>query len=84
MNATVSLTVSEASWVLERPAAAINRAVDRGLIEADRSPRAAGDGGPPLRKVGAAALRYLLVEDELEEALTPAARRLRWLGPVAD
>lgn len=70
------LTVGEASYVVERPAAAINRAVDRGLIEAARAPRpGAQDGGGVLRKLGPAELRYLLVEGELEHDLTPAARR---------
>ncbi len=70
------LTVSEASYVVERTAAAINRAVDRGLIEAAREARGAGgEGGGVLRKLGPAELRYLLVEGDLEGNLTPAARR---------
>ena len=70
------LTVGEASYVVERPAAAINRAVDRGLIEADREPRPGKpDGGGVLRKLGPAELRYLLVEGDLEDDLTPSARR---------
>ncbi len=69
------LTVGEASYVVERPAAAINRAVDRGLIEAERQPRANGPDGSVLRKLGPAELRYLLVEGDLEGDLTPAARR---------
>lgn len=71
-----TLTVSEASYVVGRTAAAINRAVDRGLIEADRQPRDAGaERVSVLRKLGAAELRYLLLEGELEDDLTPAARR---------
>lgn len=70
------LTVSEASYVVERTAAAINRAVDRGLIEAAREARGAGgEGGGVLRKLGPAELRYLLVEGDLEDDLTPSARR---------
>lgn len=80
----VSLTVSEAGWVLERPTTAINRAVDRGLIRAER--QRGEEGGGLLRRIGSAELRYLLVEDELEGDLTPAARRrvyelLRGLPP---
>lgn len=70
------LTVSEASYVVERTAAAINRAVDRGLIEAAREPRDGGEEGASLlRKLGSAELRYLVVEGDLEGDLTPAARR---------
>jgi len=70
------LTVGEASYVVERTAAAINRAVDRGLIEAARAPRDAGEeGGTVLRKLGPAELRYLLVEGDLEGDLTPSGRR---------
>ena len=69
-------TVGEASYVVERTAAAINRAVDRGLIEAARTPRGAeGEGGGVVRRFGPAELRYLLVEGDLEGDLTPAARR---------
>lgn len=75
MGAAVSLTVSEASYVLDRPATAINRAVDRGLIEVERHRGGEGGGAGTLRKIGPAELRYLLVEDELEGDLTPAARR---------
>ena len=71
-----TLTISEASYVVERTAAAINRAVDRGLIEADREPRDTGaERVSLLRKLGPAELRYLLLEGELEDDLTPAARR---------
>ena len=46
----LTLTVGEASYVVERTAAAINRAVDRGLIEATREPRdIGGEGGGVLR-----------------------------------
>jgi len=70
------LTVGEASYVVERTAAAINRAVDRGLIEAAREPRdTGGEGASVLRRLGPAELRYLLVEGDLEGDLTPAARR---------
>ncbi len=75
MDTAVSLTVSEARYVLNRPATAINRAVDRGLIEAERHRSREGGGPGTLRKVGPAELRYLSVEDELEGDLTPAARR---------
>jgi len=70
------LTVGEASYVVERPAAAINRAVDRGLIEADRTPRLGKPNrGGVLRKLGPAELRYLLIEGDLEADLTLTARR---------
>ena len=70
------LTVSEASYVVERTAAAINRAVDRGLIEAAREPSDGGEkGASPLRRFGSAELRYLVVEGDLEGNLTPATRR---------
>ncbi len=66
------MTVGEASYVVERTAAAINRAVDYGLIEAARAQRDAGEeGGTVLRKLGPAELRYLLVEGDL----TPSGRR---------
>jgi uncharacterized protein (DUF433 family) len=61
---------------VERTAAAINRAVDRGLIEAARTPRdTGGEGDGVLRRLGPAELRYLLVESDLEGDLMPAARR---------
>lgn len=69
------LTVGEASYIVERPAAAINRAVDHGLIEVEREPRANGPDAGVLRKLGPAELRYLLIEGDLEGDLTPAARR---------
>ena len=69
------LTVGEASYVVERPAATINRAVDRGLIRAGRQPRRGKQAGPGVtRTLGEAELRYLLVEAALEENLTLSAR----------
>lgn len=80
----VSLTVSEASWLLDQPSAIVDRALDRGLAEAEQG-RDSEDGGT-LRRLGSAELRYLLVESELEADLTPSARRrvydaLRGLSP---
>ena len=70
------LTVGEASYVVDRTAASINRAVDRGMIEAARELRDnGGERGAVLRKLGPAELRYLLIEGDLEGDLTPAARR---------
>ena len=69
----VSLTVSEASWLLDRPSAAISQAVDRGLIVAGWGQ--GGEDSGTLRRLGPAKLRYLPVESELEGDLTPAARR---------
>ena len=70
-----ALTVGEASFVVERPAAAINRAVDRGLIWAGRETQPDRSRQATLRKFGPAELRYLLIEGDLKGDLTPAARR---------
>lgn len=71
MPAGISLTLNEAGYVVGRSRAAINRAVDRGVIRATLQPRGKGR----LRTVGAAELRYLAVSGEVERDLTPAARR---------
>ena len=71
MAAGISLTLNEAGYVVGRSRAAINRAVDRGVI---RSHAAAARQGTAA-DVGAAELRYLAVTGEVERDLTPAARR---------
>lgn len=73
MDADVDLTVSEASYVVNRPSEAINRAVDRDFIEAGRH---GVQGGPvPRRRIGPAELRYLALAEDVERDLTPVARR---------
>ena len=71
MGAGISLTLNEAGYVVGRSRAAINRAVDRGVIRTALQPRGKGR----LRTIGAAELRYLAVAGEVEGDLTPAARR---------
>ena len=71
MPGGISLTLNEAGYVVGRSRAAINRAVDRGVIRTTLQPRGKGR----LRTVGAAELRYLAVSGEVERDLTPAARR---------
>jgi uncharacterized protein (DUF433 family) len=70
MNA-VSLTLSEAGYVVEQSSTAINRAVDRGIIKAQLQRR----GKNQLRKIGSPELRFLAIAGEVEKDLTPAARR---------
>lgn len=67
----ISLTLSEASYVVGRPSAAINKAVDRGVIRATLQRR----GQTKLRKLGPAELRFLKVAGSLDKDLTPAGRR---------
>jgi len=67
----VSLTLNEASYVVGQSSTAINRAVDRGPLEA--KPQRRGKAG--LRTIGSAELRYLAAAGEVEKDLTPAARR---------
>lgn len=71
MPAGISLTLNEAGYVVGRSSAAINRAVDRGVIRATLKPRGKGR----LRTVGAAELRFLAVTSAVERDLTPSARR---------
>ena len=71
MGEPVSLTLSEAGYVGGQSSAAINRAIDRGVIKAKLQRR----GKSRLRKVGPAELRYLAIASIVEKDLTPAARR---------
>ena len=71
MSEAVSLTLNEAGYVVGQSSAAINRAVDRGIIKAKLQRR----GKLRLRKVGPAELRYLAIASIVEKDLTPAARR---------
>jgi uncharacterized protein (DUF433 family) len=70
MNA-VSLTLSEAGYVVGQSSTAINRAVDRGIIKAKLQRRGKGQ----LRTVGSPELRFLAIASEVEKDLTPSARR---------
>ena len=65
----LTLTTSEAGYVLERPTLAINKAVDTGLIRADTRRGRAGQG--TLRILGRPELRFLKLADELNKDLTP-------------
>lgn len=67
----VSLTLNEAGYVVGQSSAAINRAVDRGLIKATLQRR----GKVRLRKIGPAELRFLAIAGEVGRDLTPAGRR---------
>lgn len=71
MASGVSLTLNEASYVVEQPSRVINRAVDRGVIKATLQRR----GKTQLRKVGAAELRFLAIVGEVTPKLTPAGRK---------
>ena len=71
MKATISLTLNEAGYVVGQSHATINRAVDRGVIKADLSPR----GNARVRRVGQAELRFLAIDAQIGKDLTPAARR---------
>jgi uncharacterized protein (DUF433 family) len=68
---SVSLTLNEAGYVVEQSSTAINRAVDHGIIKAKLQRR----GKSQLRKVGSPELRFLAIAGEVENDLTPAARR---------
>lgn len=67
----ISLTLNEASYVVGQSSTAINRAVDRGPIEATPQRR----GKTRFRTIGSPELRYLATAGEVEKDLTPAARR---------
>jgi uncharacterized protein (DUF433 family) len=67
----VSLTPSEAGYVLGRSPSAINKAVDTGVIRARRR----RTGKLKQRLLGPAELRFLRIGDELQRDLTPAGRR---------
>src|SRR5580658_4802204 len=70
---TVSLTTSEAGYVLERSNLAINKAIDTGLIHAATRPGPGGRGR--LRVLGRPELRFLKLADVLEKDLTPLGQR---------
>lgn len=69
----LTLTTSEAGYVLERPALAINKAVDTGLIRANTRRGPAGHG--TLRILGRPELRFLKLADVLNKDLTPIGQR---------
>jgi hypothetical protein len=70
MAAVETLTLSEAGYVLDRSPAALNKAVDTGVIRA----RQRRIGKAVQRLIGPAELRFLLLSEKLED-LTPAGRR---------
>jgi uncharacterized protein (DUF433 family) len=70
MNA-ISLTLSEAGYVVGQSTTSINRAIDRGVIKAKLHRR----GKSRLREIGSAELRFLAISGEVEKDLTPAARK---------
>jgi uncharacterized protein (DUF433 family) len=67
----LTLTLSEASFVLERSLSVLNKAVDTGVIRARR--RTAGKRVQ--RLLGAAELRFLQLANELDRNLTPTGQR---------
>ncbi|MER9176590.1 DUF433 domain-containing protein [Mesorhizobium sp. M0955] len=71
MTSTQTLTLSEASYVLNRSATTLNKAVDTGVIRA----RQRKVGNAVQRVLGPAELRFLRLADELDRDLTPAGRR---------
>jgi hypothetical protein len=71
MKDAISLTLNEAGYVVGQSRAAINRAIDRGVIKARLSQR----GKTQVRQVGAAELRFLAIAAQVGKDLTPAARR---------
>lgn len=71
MNGVTSLTLNEAGYVVEQSSAAINRAIDRGVIKAKLHRR----GKARVRRIGSAELRFLAVVNTVEKDLTPTARR---------
>lgn len=71
MSTADALTLSEAGYVLNRSATALNKAVDTGVIRA----RQRKVGSAVQRVLGPAEMRFLLVADRLDKDLTPAGRR---------
>jgi uncharacterized protein (DUF433 family) len=69
----ISLTTSEAGYVLERSNLAINKAVDTGLIRASTRPGPGGRGR--LRTLGLPELRFLKVASVLDKDLTRLGQR---------
>lgn len=76
MDDAISLTLSEAGYVIGQTTTAINRAVDRGVIRATLQRR----GKIRLRKIGPAELRFLAISGVVARDLTPAARRKVYEG----
>jgi len=71
MATVETLTLSEAGYILDRSPAALNKAVDTGVIRA----RQRRVGKAVQRLIGPAELRFLLLSEKLEGDLTPAGRR---------
>jgi hypothetical protein len=71
MKATVSLTLNEAGYVVGQSRAAINRAIDQGVIKARLFRR----GKARFRRIGGAELRFLAFAAQAGKDFTPAARR---------
>lgn len=71
MSTAEALTLSEAGYVLNRSATALNKCVDTGVIRA----RQRKVGSAVQRVLGPAEMRFLLVADRLDKDLTPAGRR---------
>lgn len=71
MRSLQALTLTEAGYVLNRSTAALNKAVDTGIIRA----RQRRVGRAIQRLLGPAEMRFLLIADRLERDLTPAGRR---------
>ena len=71
MTAAQNLTLTEAGYVLDRSATAINKAVDTGVIRAKQR----RVGNAVQRVVGPAELRFLRLAGELHKDLTPVGRR---------
>jgi hypothetical protein len=71
MAAAEALTLSEAGYVLEQSPAALNKAVDTGVIRA----RQRRVGNAVQRLIGRAEMRFLLLSERLEGDLTPSGRR---------
>lgn len=71
MRSLQTLTLTEAGYVLNRSTAALNKAVDTGIIRA----RQRRVGRAIQRLLGPAEMRFLLIADRLERDLTPAGRR---------
>jgi hypothetical protein len=64
------LTLNEAGYVVGQSRAAINRAVDGGVIEAALTRL----GSVRVRRIGAAELRFLAIAAQVGRDFTPAAR----------
>lgn len=71
MTISVSLTPTEAGFVLDRSPKAINRAIDDGIIQA----RHAAKGSAGQRVLGAGELRYLGLVKEVGKDLTQTGHR---------